>query len=109
MPDYSSFKPTSDGDGRDYVQKWPAFVDQVGEDLDGKAPANHDHDGGSGATIAIGGTSARPAVCDGFVFVATPIPGALRFLPLTAACCWISFQCRGSLPVCRSAAAALTN
>lgn len=68
MPDYSSYKPTSDGDGRDYVQKWPAFVDRVGEDMDEKAPLIHSHDGGDGAVIAIGEESARPAGVEGFIF-----------------------------------------
>ncbi len=63
MPDYSSFKPTSDGDGRDYVQKWPAFVDQVGEDLDGKANALHTHGEGppAGAPIPFSEQAEEPA------------------------------------------------
>lgn len=44
-----------------------SFMDAVGSDMTGKAPATHTH-GAGGEVAAIGGTSGRPAVAAGFIY-----------------------------------------
>ena len=68
MGKYDAYKPSVTG--TDYVDKIPSFMDAVGSDVDGKAPAQHTH-GAGGEVVGIGLSTSRPAVADGYLYSET--------------------------------------